>query len=443
MKYHHALTDAKLRGVKPKAKSFKLADGEGLHVLVMPAGNDGKPGGAMYWRYNYRTAGRAKTMALGTYPEITLKIARERHYAAATIVQTGADPLAQRRVEKVQAEVQATAAITFGAMADQWLITMVPKDRRASKTSTRDERMVRYLKAAMGDVALPDLRVSHLADLLTKYENAGKYETRVRIQGAAISIMGFAVGRGKIGQNPFVGVKFTAAFTAPANTPRPAVTDPEAFGHLLRKVQYYEGRDDNLTGYALELLTLAWPRPGDVAQAEWAHFDLDNAKWAIPFDRLKQRTQRTESKDDRAGLPYEVPLSRQAVALLRNLNRRTGNSTYLFPGRQSARTMSENTMQNALNALGYKDLHCPHGFRSSASTILNAQRITVGGRKVRRFEPALIELQLDHNDESTRAIYDRGDCWDDRVELMQVWSDLVDLMRAAKPTAGEPEPMAA
>lgn len=184
----------------------------------------------------------------------------------------------------------------------------------------------------------------------------------------------------------------------------------------------------------MELLTLAWSRPGDVTQAEWAHFDLDNAKWSIPFDRLKQRTQRTESKDDRAGLPYEVPLSRQAVALLRNLNRRTGNSIYLFPGRQRARTMSENTMQSALNALGYKDIHCPHGFRSSASTILNAQRIMVGGRKVRRFEPALIELQLDHNDETTRAIYDRGDCWDERMELMQVWADLVDRMRAGKPT---------
>jgi integrase len=431
MKFHHALTDAKLRGVKPAAKPFKLADGEGLHLLVMPAGKDGKPGGAMYWRYNYRITGSPKTMALGTYPEVTLKIARERHYAARAIVKAGADPMAQRRVEKVQAEVQATAAITFGAMADAWLITMVPEDKRASKTSSRDKRMVRYLKAAMGDVALPDLRVGHLADLLDRYEKAGKFETRVRLQGAAVAIMGYAVGRGKLAQNPFLGVKFAAAFTAPAGTPRPAIVEPDAFGHLLRKVHHYEGRDDNLTGYALELLTLAWPRPGDVAQAEWAHFDLDNAKWSIPFDRLKQRTQRTESKDDRAGLPYEVPLSRQAVALLRKLNRRTGNSRYLFPGRQEARTMSENTMQSALNALGYKGVHCPHGFRSSASTILNAQRITEGGRKKRRFEPALIELQLDHNDESTRAIYDRGDCWDDRVELMQAWADLVDQMRKA------------
>jgi integrase len=429
MKFHHALTDAKLRGVKPKAKAFKLADGEGLHLLVMPTGIDGRPGGAKYWRYNYKVSGAAKTLALGTYPEITLRAARERHYAASAIVKTGADPMARRRVEKVQAEEQATAAITFGAMADQWLTTMVPEDKRADKTATRDKRMVRYLKAAMGDVALPDIRVSHLSDLLAQYEKAGKYETRVRIQGAAMAIMGFAVGRGKLAQNPFLGIKFTAAFTAPANNPRPAVTEPKAFGHLLRKVQHYEGRDGNLTGYALELLTLTFARPGDVAQAEWAHFDLNSARWSIPFERLKQRTQRTETKDDRAGLPHEVPLSRQALALLRNLKRRTGNSRYLFPGRQEARTMSENTMLVALKALGYEGIHCPHGYRSSASTILNAQRITVEGRKVRRFEQALIELQLDHNDESTRAIYDRGDCWDDRVELLQAWADLVDQLR--------------
>jgi integrase len=384
----------------------------------------------MYWRYNYKVGGKAKTMALGTYPDTKLTIARELHYAASKTVKTGADPMAQRRVEKIQAEEQATAGIKFSAMADQWLTTMVPEDKRADKTSTRDKRMVRYLKAAMGDVALPDIRVSHLADLLDKYEKEGKYETRVRIQGAAIAIMGFAVGRGHIERNPFVGIKFTAAFTAPANTPRPAVTDPEALGHLLRKVQHFEGRDDSLTGYALELLTLTFVRPGDVAHAEWAHFDLNAARWSIPFERLKQRTQRTESNDSRANLPHNVPLARQTLDLLRRLHGRTSNSRYLFPGRQEARTMSENTMQSALNALGYKDIHCPHGFRSSASTILNAQRIMVGGRKVRRFEQALIELQLDHNDESTRAIYDRGDCWDERGELMQVWADLVDRLRA-------------
>jgi integrase len=424
MKFHHALTDAKLRGVKPKERAFKLADGEGLHLLVMPTGTDDKPGGSMYWRYNYKAGGKAKTMALGTYPDTTLKVARERHYAASETVKSGADPMAQRRAEKVQVGEQATAAIKFRTIAAQWLATMVPADRRADKTSTRDERMVRYLNAAFGDVALPDLTVKHLADILDKYEKAGKYETRVRVQGAAKAIMGFAVGRGHLKHNPFSEVKFAAAFTAPKDEKRPAVTEPVAFGHLLRKIDHYEGRHNNLTGIALKLLTLTFARPGDVAQGEWANFDLDAAKWTIPFLQLKQRTQRTKS-DSRADEPHEIPLARQTLALLGHLHTLTGTSRYLFPGRQDGRTMSENTMLVALKALGYAGIHCPHGFRSSASTILNRERLD--GR--RRFEQAMIELQLDHVDDSTRAIYDRGDSWDERVTLMQFWADKVDQLR--------------
>jgi len=270
MKFHHALTDAKLRGVRPMAKAFKLADGEGLHILVMPRRTDGKPGGA-YWRYNYKVAGKAKTMALGTYPDTTLKAARELHYAARGAVLGGSDPMAQRRLEKVQTAEQAD---TFRAVAAKWLLTMVPADRRADKTSTRDERMVRYLNAAIGDLSVCDLTVRHLADILDEYEQAGKYETRVRLQGAAVAIMGFAVGRGHLRHNPFSDVKFAAAFTRPNNVKRPAITEPVEFGHLLRKIEHYEGRDENLTGIALELLTLTFVRPGDVAHAEWAVPDV-------------------------------------------------------------------------------------------------------------------------------------------------------------------------
>ena len=433
MKFHHALTDAKLRGVKPKAKTFKLADGEGLHLLVMPAGKEtGRPAG-LYWRYNYKIFGKAKTLALGTYPDTTLKVARDLHYAASKSVKAGGDPMAQRRAEKEQVYEQAVTAITFREIAAKWREVMAPAKKRAAKTGDRDERMVRYLNAEIGDRPAGSLTVKDLADILDKYEKAGKYETRVRVQGAAVNIMGFAVGRGYIQSNPFLGVKFSSAFTSPANIARPAVTDPKAFGHLLRKVQHYEGRDGNLTGIALEFLTLTFARPGDVAQAEWANFNIDDGRWSIPFAQLKQRTQRIQTKDNRAGLPHDVPLARQTLDLLRKLNRRTGNGRYLFPGRQQARTMSENTMLAALNALGYMGIHCPHGFRSSASTILNAQRIDVGGRKVRRFEQALIELQLDHNDEFTRAIYDRSDCWDERVTLMRFWADKIDQLRAAVP----------
>jgi integrase len=176
-------------------------------------------------------------------------------------------------------------------------------------------------------------------------------------------------------------------------------------------------------------LTLTFVRPGDVAQAEWAHFDRDAAMWTIPFDQLKMRTQRAKS-DSRDGEPYEVPLARQTLALLGQLHSLTGHSRHLFPGRQNARTMSENTLNVALKALGYDGIHCAHGFRSSASTILNKER--VDGR--RRFEQALIEVQLDHVDDSTRLIYDRDGLREWRAELMQFWGDKVDQLRAAKAT---------
>jgi integrase len=142
-----------------------------------------------------------------------------------------------------------------------------PDHKRAPKTAARDKRMVRYLNAGFGDIAVADLEVKHLADILDKYEQAGKFETRVRVQGAAIAIMGFAAGRGHVKTNPFIGVNFGASFTAPENKKRPAITDAVGFGHLLRKIDHYEGRDDNLTGIALNLLTLTFVRPGDVTKS--------------------------------------------------------------------------------------------------------------------------------------------------------------------------------
>jgi integrase len=185
----------------------------------------------------------------------------------------------------------------------------------------------------------------------------------------------------------------------------------------------FEGRIDNLTWYALRLLALTFVRPGTVAAARWAHFDLKDAMWVVPFGQLKMATEREDagkSQDD-----YTIPLSRQAVALLRELHKISGESEYLFPGYGDSPTISENTINFALHGLGFKGEHCAHGFRSSASTLLNRER--VNGR--RRFERDLIEMQQDRLDASTRAIYDRDDCMPERIELMQFWADKLDALR--------------
>jgi len=252
-------------------------------------------------------------------------------------------------------------------------------------------------------------------------------ETRARLQAAALNIGGYAHGKAWIEHNPFLGIAYGKAFTSPTNRPRPAITEAEPFGQLLRDVAAYSGRRGNLVRKALDLLALTFVRPGTVTQAEWDEFDLDGALWTIPFTKLKQRKFRESIKELR-GKPHYVPLSRQALALLRELKKQTGNRRYVFPGRKN-RPISTNALENALNLLGYQDVHCPHGFRSSASTLLNAERITVDGTELPRFAEQAVEFQLEHVDASVAAIYNRDQRVPERTKMMQFWAGSIDSLR--------------
>jgi integrase len=419
-KLQFALTDTALRRVKPGATPYKLADGGGLYALV-------NPNGSIYWRYKFTFGGKEKLLALGQYPAVKLTDARKAHQAAKLKVKDGVDPTAERQSERAEAAAQVTLAAsrqTYGQMADDWLKT---RKGGTAKTYARDERMVGYLKGGketapgFGNLIIDQVELRHLSPLL----NVVNHPTRIRLISAARKIIAYAKAHGiwpKDRSSPFSDINFGEGFAKHKEKHRPAITDPVKFGQLLRKTEAYEGRGDNLTGYALELLALTFVRPGTVAAAKWAHFNLKGAVWVVPFEGLKMATERLEagkSEDD-----YIVPLSRQAVVLLRELHKVTGAGEYLFPGR-NGRTISENTLNFALHAMGYKGIHCAHGFRSSASTILNRERI--GGR--RRFERELIEMQQDRLDASTRAVYDRDDRLPERIELMQFWADKVDALR--------------
>ncbi|WP_029582943.1 integrase arm-type DNA-binding domain-containing protein [Bradyrhizobium sp. URHD0069] len=406
------ITDAHLRNLKPKAKPYRYTIGGGLYLLI-------KPNGSMLWRYDYKL-GTRKTLALGEYPKKTLGVALDALEMARANVKAGIDPVEQKQA----ATVAAAAPRPFGEVADEWLATRPGKPEK-SKTFARDERMVGYLTDGKGPaggfakVAIDQVRVAHLSPLL----KAVNKPTRIRLQSAARKIMGYAKAHGMIEHSPFSDINFEEGFAKHKEQHRPAITDPVKFGVLLRKIEAFEGRGDNLTGYALELLALTFVRPGTVQAAEWSHFNLKSGFWVVPFKELKMATQREEagySEDD-----YVIPLSHQAVALLRELQKITGDEQYLFPGR-SGRTISENTLNYALHSMGYKGIHCAHGFRSSASTILNRERIN--GR--RRFERELIEMQQDRLDKATRAVYDRDDRLPERIELMQCWADKLDALRA-------------
>lgn len=434
MKLALALTDTALRRAKPRATPYKMADGGGLFAQVMP-------NGSLYWRFKYSFGGKEKLLALGQYPAVKLAEARTAHQAAKIILQSGIDPSVTRRAERGErqaAEAEATRReTTFGQLADEWLETRVPAEYRdmdrqrlkgVSKTYARDARMVGYLKngkekaPGFGTVAIDMIDLPYLTALLKTVN----HPTRIRLISAARKIVAYAKAHGLWGKDrpsPFADIDFSSGFAKHKEQHRPAITDPVNFGHLMRKIAVYEGRGDNLTGYALELLALTFVRPGTIASAQWAHFRLADALWVVPFNKLKMATERSEagkSEDD-----YIIPLSRQAVALLRELHKITGDDDYLFPGGRTGRTISENTLNYALHGLGYKSLHCAHGFRSTASTLLNRER--VAGR--RRFERELIEMQQDRLDASTRAVYDRDDRLPERIELMQFWADKIDDLR--------------
>lgn len=436
MKLAMALIDTALRRAKPGTKPYKLTDGGGLFAQVMP-------NGSVYWRYKFQFAGKEKLLALGQYPGVKLADARAAHQAAKVMLQSGVDPSAARRSERAEKEaLDAEAArqkTTFGEIADQWLETRVPTKhrdldrkqlRRISKSFSRDERMVGYLKQGkerapgFGGTAIDEVELHHLAPLL----RALNHLSRIRLISAARKIIAFAKAHGlwrKDRPSPFSDIDFAAGFTKHKETHRPAITDPIRFGQLLRKIAAFEGRGNNLTGYALELLALTFVRPGTVSAARWEHFNLDGGVWIVPFERLKMAAERAaagKSEDD-----HVIPLSKQAVALLRQLHEITGGGEFLFPGRGKGRTISENTLNFALHGLGYKGIHCAHGFRSTASTLLNRERLD--GR--RRFERELIEIQQDRLDASTRAIYDRDDRSQKRIELMQFWADRIDTLRAS------------
>lgn len=413
-----SLTDAACRAAKAAEKPYKLSDGGGLYLLVEKTGS-------RLWRQAYRYGGKQRLIALGKYPIVGLADARTARDANKRLLSRGVDPSAQRKLDRVAAE--ASRANTFGIVADAWLAT---RKGSAPKTYDRDARMVGYLKdgkgtaAGFGAIGIDQVELVHLTPLLKTVN----HPTRIRMISAARKIISYARAQAlwpKDRPSPFADVDFEAGFAKHREQHRPAITDPTKFGQLLRTIEVYEGRGDNLVGYALELLTLTFVRPSTIAAARWAHFNLNEAMWIVPFERLKMATERFEagkSEDD-----YCIPLSRQAVSLLRELHKITGNGRHLFPGR-GGRTISENTMNYALHGIGFKGVHCAHGFRSTASTLLNRER-TKDGR--RRFEPELIEMQQDRLDRSTRAVYDRDDRLPERIKLMQFWADCVDDLRRA------------
>ena len=391
------LTDVSIRAVKPGERIMKLSDGGGLQLWVTPDG-------AKRWRLAYRFENKQKTLAIGVYPAVGLREARDARDEAKKLLATGQNP---SLAKKLALAAKASASEnTFAAVAAE-LLEKKRREGKAEKTIAKLEWLLCLVLPFIGARAIAEIKAPEILIVLRRIEARGKHETATRLREIIGGVFRFAVATGRAESDPTGALK--GALTTPRVRHRAAIIEPKAFGGLLRAIATYDGAPE--TRIALELLALTFVRPGELRAAEWAEFDLDAGVWAIPAEKMKMKR------------PHRVPLAPAALALLRELQPITGHGRYLFPSVRSAdRCMSENTINAALRRLGYaQDEMTGHGFRSAASSMLNESG---------KWNADAIERQLAHVDnDSVRRAYARADFWEERVRMMNWWADRCEEMK--------------
>ena len=395
-----ALTDVAIRNAKPRAKPYKMGDAFGLFMLIQPSG--GK-----LWRFKYRFDGREKKLAIGTYPVIGLAEARRRRDQARELLAAVKDPSRERQREKLRTEVQ--AGNTFAAIAEEYCDKRKRDGQKAwaASTAARSEYLISLLRVPLGRLPITDIEPADVLAAVRKIERKGQLESARRTLQLAGAVFRYAVATARLPSDPTRDLR--GALTAPTVTHYGAIIDPVRVGELLRAIDGYEGQP--ITKLAMQLAPHVFVRPGELRHAEWAEFDLEGALWTIPAGKTKMRKV------------HLVPLSRQSIAILEDLQALTGPNGYVFPSiRSRKRPMSDNTINAGLRRLGYStDGMTAHGFRAMASTLLNESG---------KWHPDAIERALAHGDsDRLRAAYHRGAHWKERVAMAQWWSDHLDQLR--------------
>ncbi|HKT32844.1 MAG TPA: integrase arm-type DNA-binding domain-containing protein [Gammaproteobacteria bacterium] len=391
------LTPSTVTNAKPQARSYKLTDERGMYLLI-------KPDGAKWWRFDYRRphSGKRNTLSIGVYPDVSLKQARTRREEARKLLADSIDP-----GDKRKAESQAGAE-SFEAVAREWYAKHSPhwKPSHGDKIIRRLERDVFPWIGAKPTAALtaPDVLA-----VLRRIDSRGARETAHLAHQNIGQVCRYAVATGRASIDPTPMLRGAIPPASPSHFA--SITNPDKIGELLRAIDGYTGY--YATRAALQLAPLVFVRPGELRQAEWAEFDLDKAEWRIPASRMKM------------GAVHIVPLARQAVVILRELQPLTRAGRFVFPSlRSRERPMSGNTVNAALRRLGYDgDTMTGHGFRSMASTLLNEQG----------WHRDAIERQLAHAErDAVRAAYNYAEHLPERRKMMQQWADYLDSLRAGR-----------
>ena len=389
-------TDTTARNARPDAKPYKLNVEKGLYLLVAPTG--GK-----WWRFDYALNGKRKTLSMGVYPEVGLAAARKRRNQAREMVADGIDPGIHRKTIK---DGKATAAAnTFEVVARQWYQEKAPEWAESSRGRII-RRLERDIFPWIGGNPITGIKTPLMLEVLKRISDRGIIETAHKARQSCRQIFVYAIQKGLASANPVDATE--GALPSVKNKNFAAITDPVKVGEFLRAVDAFTG---TLTVQcALRLSPLVFVRPGELRQAQWADIDLDRALWTYHV-----------SKTDAAHI---VPLSHQAVVILKEIYPLTGHGQFVFPGaRAHTRPMSDAAINAALRRMGYDTQNeiTGHGFRAMARTILH-ERL--------KFDPAIIEHQLAHRVADTLGTaYNRTKFLDDRVVMMQTWADYLDELK--------------
>ncbi|MFZ3209619.1 MAG: integrase arm-type DNA-binding domain-containing protein [Geobacteraceae bacterium] len=394
------LTDLQVQKAKPSEKDYKLSDGRGLYLLVSSKG--GK-----HWRFDYTFSGKRKTLSFKSYPEISLADARQRREDARKLLANDVDP---GEIIKVQRQIQEATAITFETVAREWFSKNEPV-WSDSHIKTIKSRLVREVYPIIGNRPIAEITRGEVIALIRRVEARGVIETADRIKIYCGQIFRYALNLELIPLNPVTDMR--DVLTKRVAGHHAAITDPKKLAGLMRAIDEFDG--SFVVTCALKIAPFVFVRPGELRQMEWSEIDFDAEQWNIPAEKMKMKAN------------HLVPLSKQVLAVLKELHPLTGSGKYAFPnGRTTDRPMSEVALLAALRRMGYsKEEMTPHGFRATARTILD---------EVLQVRPDFIEHQLAHavKDPNGRA-YNRTAHLDERKKMMQLWADYLDgLKQVAK-----------
>jgi integrase len=392
------LTDKQAKQAKAKDKAYRLSDERGMYLEITTTGRK-------YWRLKYRYGGKEKRLAIGVYPEITLKKARELRNDARLLLKDGIDPSAQKRIKKITQHDNSTNS--FELVALEWLAK-----EKSQWSESHTKRVTRSLEKDLfpyiGKQPIADITPPELLMALRRVESRGAIETAHRVKQVAGQVFRYGVATGRCERDPSADLK--GALANPVTKHLAAITDPKQVGQLLVTIDHFQGTATVKAALLISPMLLS--RPGEIRHMEWTEINWDEQQWEIPAAKMKMKAA------------HIVPLSRQATDILTEQQRLSGSGKYVFPNpRGASRPLSENGVRTALRTLGYdNETMTPHGFRAMGRTLLD---------EVLGYRIEWIECQLAHavKDANGRA-YNRTTYLKQRSEMMQKWADYLDILKA-------------